>query len=224
MDEPGPHHVDRTGVVRVGDTVRRPAHARTPYVDAVLRHLEAVGFDGAPRTLGVDAEGRQVVTWIEGTVPRTGPYLLDDDQLVSAAGLVRAFHDATAGTALAGDQEVVRHGDLGPHNTVFRGSRAVALIDWDDDVRPGRRLDDVAHAAWGLADLTSDVVPVRDQARRLRLVCSVLGNEPGAVLTELTDRFERARADHAVAGRSGAVAVFERLAGWTTRHRAALLR
>ncbi|TDC77495.1 aminoglycoside phosphotransferase family protein, partial [Actinomadura sp. 7K507] len=34
------------GVVRVGDTVRRPLGAHSPAVHGVLRHLEAVGFDG----------------------------------------------------------------------------------------------------------------------------------------------------------------------------------
>jgi hypothetical protein len=37
------------GVVRVGETVRRPLHARSEYVHAVLAHLNAVGFDEAVR-------------------------------------------------------------------------------------------------------------------------------------------------------------------------------
>jgi hypothetical protein len=35
------------GVVRVGDTVRRPAGPHTPAVHALLSHLHAVGFAGA---------------------------------------------------------------------------------------------------------------------------------------------------------------------------------
>lgn len=35
------------GVVRVGDTVRRPLGAHSPAVHGLLRHLEAVAFDGA---------------------------------------------------------------------------------------------------------------------------------------------------------------------------------
>ena len=50
------------GVVRVGRTVRRPVRPHTPAVHALLRHLEAVGFDGAPRVLGVDARNRDAVT------------------------------------------------------------------------------------------------------------------------------------------------------------------
>jgi hypothetical protein len=43
------------GVVRVGDTVRRPAGPWTPAVHALLTHLHAAGFRGAP--LMTDAYG-----------------------------------------------------------------------------------------------------------------------------------------------------------------------
>src|SRR5437879_2964164 len=46
-------------VVRVGATMRRPVGPWTPAVHALLNHLHAVGFDGAPRVLGLDdAAGR----------------------------------------------------------------------------------------------------------------------------------------------------------------------
>lgn len=44
-------------VVRVGDTVRRPVGPWTPSVHALLEHLEAAGFDGAPRVFGIDEQG-----------------------------------------------------------------------------------------------------------------------------------------------------------------------
>jgi hypothetical protein len=40
--------------VRVGGAVHRPVRPWTPAVHAVLRHLAAAGYDGAPRVLGVD--------------------------------------------------------------------------------------------------------------------------------------------------------------------------
>src|ERR1700744_5732327 len=125
------------GVVRVGSTVRRPLHDRSSYVQAVLGHLAAVGFHGAPRFLGVDEQGREILTYIEGEVLDGTPTLLPERRLRTAASLLRGFHDATAGTPLAGGGEVVCHGDLGHHNTVFRDERAVGLIDWDDGVGPG---------------------------------------------------------------------------------------
>jgi hypothetical protein len=42
------------GVVRVGDTVRRPATPASTYVAALLDLLEQRGFAGAPRYLGRD--------------------------------------------------------------------------------------------------------------------------------------------------------------------------
>lgn len=48
-------------VVRVGDTVRRPVTESSDAVQALLLHLEHVGFEGAPRYLGSDTEGREVL-------------------------------------------------------------------------------------------------------------------------------------------------------------------
>jgi hypothetical protein len=42
------------GVVRVGDTVRRPLKPDSERVHALLALLERHGFDGAPRFLGID--------------------------------------------------------------------------------------------------------------------------------------------------------------------------
>lgn len=118
---------------------------------------------------------------------------------------------------LRNGQEVVCHGDLGPHNTVFRGPRAVAIIDWDSDVRPGRRADDFAHSVWCFAVLTEAAVPVVEQARRTRLMCCEYpGTTPGVVVAELTGAFQRARAEDATAGRTEAVEVFDRLLDWMT--------
>ena len=164
------------GLVRVGDTVRRPAHGRSAWIQALLRHLEEVGFAGAPRALGFDAEGREVVSYIDGEVVHQPPFNLSDARMSSAATLVRAFHDATASSMLRGDEEVVCHGDIGPHNTVFRGDAAVAIIDWDAEVMPGRRSVDFAHAVWCFADLTEPVVPIHEQARRAAVMC---GSTPG---------------------------------------------
>jgi len=211
------------GLVRVGATVRRPAHARSDVVQALLRHLEAAGFDGAPRALGYDERGREVLEFVEGEVPAGPPYALSDARLLSAARLIRRFHDATVSSPLCRGQEVVCHGDLGAHNTVFRGEQAVALIDWDAGLTPGRRTVDFAHAVRCFADLTEDAVPVAEQARRTRLMCAAYpGTTPRLVVDELTARFHRARDQHATAGRVGGAEVFDRLLAWVQAHSAAI--
>nr|WP_026876336.1 hypothetical protein [Jiangella gansuensis] len=49
-------------VVRVGETVRRPVMPWSAAVQALLLHLEAVGFPYAPRFLGLDEHGREVLS------------------------------------------------------------------------------------------------------------------------------------------------------------------
>ena len=48
---------------------------------ALLKHLEAVGFEGAPRPVGdgFDADGREAITYIPGTTPH--PRAWDDDAI-----------------------------------------------------------------------------------------------------------------------------------------------
>ena len=87
------------GPVRIGDTVRRRSGRWTPAVHALLRHLESVGFDAAPRVLGVDGQGREVLSYIEG---QAGNYplpesLWSDAVLDQTAQLLRRYHDATVG-------------------------------------------------------------------------------------------------------------------------------
>ncbi|MPZ84218.1 MAG: phosphotransferase [Actinophytocola sp.] len=206
------------GVVRIGDTVRRPPHDRWEYVHSVLRHLESVGFDGAPRLLGVDERGRDILSYVDGMVTNDAA-ALSDAELAGAARLIRRFHDATAGTALAAGEEVVLHGDLGPHNTVFAGERAVALIDWDDGVKPGPRVRDVGHAVWCFADIGEGGGPLGRQAHRAKVLCDAYGwADPGEVLDELTARFHRARAEHLAHGRTKAVAIFAGYIAWMDAH------
>jgi len=85
-------------VVRVGATVRKPATQATPAVEALLAHLEAAGFDGAPRTLGRDDRGRHVTEFIPGPLAMNEPPL-GPAGLRRVGRLVRDLHDACAGFA-----------------------------------------------------------------------------------------------------------------------------
>ena len=157
-------------VVRVGGTVRRPVRPHTATVAAFLRHLEAAGFDGAPRHLGYDERGREVLTYIEGDVG-TPPYpawVAGDDVLLGVARLQRRLHRAAAGFRVPdgaawdranlpepGPDALVCHNDLCVENVVVRDGRVVAFIDFDF-AAPSDPLLDIAIAArhW---------VPMRDQ-------------------------------------------------------------
>lgn len=54
------------GAVLVDGTVRRKSGPWTPAVHELLRHLETVGFVGAPRALGFDEAGREELSFLPG--------------------------------------------------------------------------------------------------------------------------------------------------------------
>lgn len=180
------------GVVRVGDTVRRPASPATPAVHALLRHLEAAGFEGAPRVLGIDGLGREVLSYLPGA---TGVSLVSvsDEALVGVAGLLRGFHDATAGFPLSGyrweggsnddaSPQIIGHCDLTPDNVIFRDRAPVAMIDFDL-ARPTTRLFDVVTTLrhWApIADPVDRHPLLRGVAvgERLRAFCDAYGVPP----------------------------------------------
>lgn len=153
------------GVVRVGDTVRRPVTERSAFVHDVLRHLERRGFDRAPRFLGIDERGRAMLTYVSGTVPRhVGGF--QKEQWLAAATLLRLFHDATVDCDVKGEHEVVCHGDPGPGNYVLRDGMPFALIDFDE-ARPGRREEDVGYAAWMWLHIGNRKVAPEEQGSNL---------------------------------------------------------
>lgn len=165
-------------VVRVGKTVRKPVTAGTPAVEAVLRHLERVGFDGAPRTLGRDARGRQVLEYVEGPLAHELPPM-SLAELARVGRLVADLHQALGSfepptdprweVAIPPDrEELVSHNDLAPWNLVRAPDRWV-FIDWDG-AGPGSRLWDLAYAAQSFTPLEDGGDPVRDLPRLLALV------------------------------------------------------
>ncbi len=156
------------GVVRVGDTVRRPTGPWTPAVHALLTHLHEVGFRAAPRPLGIDDEGREILTFKSGQVvwPDRFSLLEPARQLARVARLIRDFHDAVQDFTPPPDarwqrlipaegSDIIAHHDLAPWNLVVGGEKQWAFIDWDS-AGPGSRLWDVAYALHGFIPLSAD--------------------------------------------------------------------
>ena len=195
------------GVVRKGDTVRRPLGPNSAVIHAVLQHLEHVGFTGAPRFLGVDDLDREVLTFLPGEVagrPRPS-WIGEEARLESVARLVRDYHRAMAGFDLpvglvpdwgipdlpdlpevvpSQPEQVIGHQDITCENVVFRDGAAVALIDFDL-IRPTSLLMDVANALLWWAPLADPVdrypeMRALDAGRRSRVFCDAYGLEPAA--------------------------------------------
>ncbi|NUT94507.1 MAG: aminoglycoside phosphotransferase family protein [Saccharothrix sp.] len=163
-----------SNVTHSDGTVLRPARPWTTTVHALLRHLEGVGFTGAPRVVGdgIDADGNEVLTHIDGTTVH--PHAWTDEGVRQAGALLRDLHDATAGFRPppdavwqpwwmhhTGPDTVIGHCDAGPWHIVARDGLPVGLIDWTL-AGPVDRLDEIAAAAWWNAQLHDDDVAERN--------------------------------------------------------------
>jgi Ser/Thr protein kinase RdoA (MazF antagonist) len=162
-------------VVRVGDTVRRPLRASSTATHTLLQHLESVGFTGAPAFLGVDEQGREVLSYLAGetVTPPYPAWSMTDEALDSVAHLLREYHAAVADFSPDGLDwaepvppeyvtGLVSHNDPNLDNVVFRDGVAVALIDFDL-AGPGSPLWDVATAVrlWAPLRPDADIHDVR---------------------------------------------------------------
>ncbi len=191
-----------SGIVRRGDRLLRPMGPWSPAVHEYLRHLEAAGFEGSPRVLGIE-DNREVLTFIDGDVAvdpqwqpghghRLSPYARTDLAVRGAADLLRKLHSAATGfqPALTSYRfhphppragEIISHGDLGPWNAVYRDGIPVAFIDWDS-AQPVNPLADLADAAWSFLPLAppeqlveAGFDPLPDLPARLRLFVDAYG-------------------------------------------------
>ncbi len=187
------------GVVRVGRTVRRPVRPHTPAVHTLLRYLEAAGFDGAPRVLGIDAKNREVLTYLPGVVSRRllPRFITADSTLVSLAELQLRYHQAVAGfdpppgaqwdgeltRFVDGPSDVICHCDVNLKNVIFRpgpdGPQPYAFIDFDL-ARPGTRLVDIIQTLryWApIADPADRDPALRDAdaPARIAIFCAAYG-------------------------------------------------
>ncbi len=217
-------------VVRSGDTVHRPVGPQTPAVQAFLAFLAAGGFTGAPRPLGYDEQGREVLSYVPGDVahePEPPDWVLTDDVLVSVATLVRAFHDAARGFVPPDDAvwvwpsppayrtDLVGHNDVCRENVVFTDGRATGLVDFDF-AGPSSPEYEVAGLVrhWVLA------LP-GDRIARIGLLLDAYPVDPAVMTRGLLDRLDwgiamvRARAE---AGEPGFLAMWQ--AGAYPRNRA----
>ena len=177
-------------IYRHGRVVVRETGPWAATVHSLLRHLEDVGFTGAPRIVdsGFDTEGREILSYIEGEFTQPGPWTLEGAGAVGQ--MLRELHEATAaycpppdaiwypwfGRPLGGPVRVIGHCDAAPWNIVARNGLPVALIDWDF-AGPVDPLVELAQACWLNAKLHDDIVaereglpPLADRARQLRAI------------------------------------------------------
>ncbi|WP_166356135.1 phosphotransferase [Phytoactinopolyspora limicola] len=208
------------GVVRRGDTVRRALTPNSPAVHAYLRHLEQAGFPHSPRFLGIDHQGREIVTYIDGEMGGRplNSWAVTDTALTEIAVIQRHLHQLSAGFTLPdgvewteglgsvpdapappGEPDVVGHNDITFENVIFRDGRPVGIVDFDL-AGPTLRLLDIATTLryWAPMSPPQDRDPAlhnADAGHRARLFADAYGLDATerADLLDVTDwRFERA--------------------------------
>jgi hypothetical protein len=193
--------------------VRRAAGPWTPAVHALLAHLAGKGFAGSPRPLGVDGQGREVLSFLPGqTVGSAMPWpgwVHADDTLVQAARWLRGFHRAVAdfvppagavwrmgGQWMPG--LIVGHNDAAPYNAVWRDGKLAGFIDWDM-ARPVTVAWDLVFAAFSWVPLHARHVVAREgftdfegRPRRLQLFLAEYGwtGTVPAFLEVVSDRIQ----------------------------------
>ena len=207
-----------TGVVRIGDTVRRPRNLNSDFVRRLLGHFAERGFEAAPTSLGSDEHGREIFTFIEGDVPAELAFH-SDQTLGQAARLIRRFHDLGA-ELVAGDSgaETICHNDLSPCNFVFRAGAAVAILDFDA-AAPGSRAHDLGYAAWLWLDMGSPEISAAEQRGRLARFLSAYGaSDIAPILAAMLDRQSALSAEADRAGRKAMADWAADCLAWTERH------
>ena len=187
-----------------------------PAVHALLDHLHRRGFNYTPKALGVDRRSREMIGFLPGEsmMRPWKPVMFTDDALVQAATMLRELHDATHDLVLPPETvwrdgkaektigQVVRHGDLGPRNTLWQDERLTGLIDWDF-AEPGQALTDLAQLALYFVPLRGDDhwrecgFPTRpDFAHRIQVICDTYGSFfPNDVAIEIIRLQETSMAD-----------------------------
>ncbi len=134
---------------------------------ALLAHLADKGFVGAPRHLGFDEQGREVLTFLEGeTIGQRKPrpaWVHAEDTLDQVARWMRACHQAVAdfvpppGAVWRGGGTwkpglLIVHNDASTFNAAWHQGALTGFFDWDF-AGPATPEWDLAYAAFSWVPL-----------------------------------------------------------------------
>jgi aminoglycoside phosphotransferase (APT) family kinase protein len=178
--------------------------------------------------LGIDEQGREVVSWIPGVTAASG----EEIDVLPLVEMVRQLHDLTVDLVDDGFECVI-HDDLQPRNVVVRDRVPVGLIDWEQ-ARPGRRVEDVAKLCWSMIEPTLESAPV-EIGERWGQLAGVYGLETlDALLSTVLDQMQTCAEDiergaargsvrHQALAARGDHAALRAMHAWTAANERALL-
>lgn len=148
-----------SSVYRSGNTVRRELKPGSEKVHKLLQHLESKGFDYAPKFIGIDEKGREVLSFIEGEAGNypLKNYMWSNGSLKKIAEMLSLYHEAVSDFSTLnewkpmdntpGEIEVLCHNDFAIYNIIFNRETPVGIIDFDV-AAPGPRIWDIAYTLY----------------------------------------------------------------------------
>lgn len=152
-------------VYKSGNTVRRALRPDSDKIHALLQHLQKKEFPYAPKFLGNDDKGREVLTFIEGEAGNypLKEYMWSDEALKETAKMLRHYHEAVSDFPISAEwtsmdktpdhPEVICHNDFAVYNMIFRDQTPIGIIDFDH-AAPGPRLWDIAYCLYTCVPLS----------------------------------------------------------------------
>ena len=154
-----------TNVYRSGDSVRRELKPYSHKIHKLLKHLENKGYSYAPKFLGIDEKGREILSFIEGEAGNypLKEYMWSNDVLEEIAKMLRLYHDCVNDFSIEEGWssidntpkpfEVICHNDFAIYNIIFNRKRPVGIIDFDV-AAPGPKLWDIAYTLYTCVPLS----------------------------------------------------------------------
>ena len=152
-------------VSRSGNTVRREQKPNSTAIHALLKHLEQNGYEYAPKYLGIDDRGREILSYIEGEAGNypLKNYMRSDSNLRDIAKMLRLYHEAVSDfpfddswqplDCTPRQPEVICHNDFAVYNIIFQNGQPKGIIDFDM-AAPGPRLWDIAYTMYTCVPLS----------------------------------------------------------------------
>ena len=190
-----------SNVYRSGNTVRRELKSDSHKFHKLLKHLENKGFTYAPKFLGIDEKGREVLSFIEGEAGNypLKKYMWSDAVLIEIGKMLRLYHDSVSDFSFddswksidntAKPFEILCHNDFAIYNIIFNDERPIGIIDFDV-AAPGPRLWDIAYTLYTCIPLSRFYLSdsgekihynssqhVQDRKRRVKLFFESYGEE-----------------------------------------------
>lgn len=152
-------------VYKKGNYVYRTQKDGSSNIHRLLRHLEAKGISEVPRFVGIDEQGREILTYLNGETADypLKSYMWSDEAIQDAARLMRRLHDASSDFEWSAEWvpidntpqplEVICHNDFAVYNTIFYEGKVSGIIDFDL-AAPGPRAWDIVYALYTFVPLS----------------------------------------------------------------------